>query len=89
MSNLTEMPKYVSHKEVSALEIEGITALGTIGDKLMYKLHFKDEAYSSIAIPAEMCARYTPVKGDFYIVYKDGYESFSPRKAFLEGYQKL
>lgn len=36
-----------------------------------------------------MTARYTPVVGDFWIVYPDGYESLSPRKAFVEGYDPL
>ena len=33
-----------------------------------------------------MLARYTPVTGDFWVQYDDGYESISPRKAFVEGY---
>jgi hypothetical protein len=33
-----------------------------------------------------MTVRYTPVAGDFWIVYPDGYQSLSPRKAFVEGY---
>ncbi len=84
-----ELPTYQSHKQVKALEIKEITALGTIGNKLQYKLSFKDETYKSIAIPAEMCSRYTPIEGDYYVVYKDGYESFSPRKEFLDGYTKI
>jgi hypothetical protein len=33
-----------------------------------------------------MTQRYAPVAGDFWVVYDDGYESISPRAAFLAGY---
>lgn len=37
-----------------------------------------------------MTVRYTPVVGDFWVVYpNDGYQSLSPRKAFVEGYDLL
>ena len=76
-----EMPKYVSHKTVWALEIAS-------ADRLTCKLTFKDNGYAGITLPADMWSRYQPIEGDFYVVYDDGYKSFSPRKAFLEGYTK-
>ena len=33
-----------------------------------------------------MTARYTPVVGDWWMVYEDGYQSLSPAKMFEEGY---
>lgn len=33
-----------------------------------------------------MTVRYQPARGDFWIVYSDGYQSISPRQPFLEGY---
>lgn len=77
-----EMPRYVSHKKVWALEI--VTA-----DRLTCKLTFLEKGYAAITVPAEMWSRYQPVPGDFYVVYDDGYKSFSPRKAFLEGYSRI
>lgn len=76
-----EMPRYKSHKEVWALEIETI-------DPVTCKVSFRDEGYAPIKLPAEMWARYKPVSGDFYVQYSDGYKSFSPRKAFLDGYTR-
>lgn len=78
-----EMPKYVSHKTVWALEIEEIS----VGAP--YRMKPKDAGYAEITLPAEMWARYQPVSGDYYVQYSDGYKSFSPRKAFLEGYTKV
>lgn len=36
--------------------------------------------------PPNMTSRYQPVVGDFWVVYDDGYQSISPREAFLSGY---
>jgi hypothetical protein len=71
------MPLYESHKTVQALTIADVTGA---------KLTFVEAGHAAIEVPPEMFLRYTPVKGDFYIVYADGYRSFSPAKAFLEGY---
>lgn len=40
-------------------------------------------------VPQGMFSRYTPVEGDFYVIYADGYRSISPRSAFLEGYDPI
>ena len=81
-----EMPRYRSHKQVWALEISGVTAEHETDGGV--RLSFADTGYADIIAPAEMFARYNPVSGDFYVAYADGYKSFSPRKAFLEGYTK-
>jgi hypothetical protein len=82
-----EMPRYISHKQVWALELDCVDH-NADGSSV---LTFRDNGYSPILIPAssDIFARYKPVQGDFYVVYADGYKSFSPRKAFLEGYVKL
>lgn len=82
LSASMEMPRYVSHKTVHALEIEEVS----VGAP--YRMKPKDSGYAEVALPAEMWSRYQPVSGDFYVVYADGYKSFSPRKAFLEGYKR-
>ena len=74
---LMEMPRYRSHKQVWALEIATVNG---------HKLTFRDTRYAPIMCDAPMFSRYTPVPGDFYVVYDDGYKSFSPAKAFSEGY---
>ena len=79
-SDQVEMPRYRSHKQVWALEIDTVSG---------NRLTFRDAGYAAIAAPAEMFTRYMPVPGDFYVVYDDGYKSFSPRKAFVEGYTKI
>src|SRR3972149_1187146 len=72
-----EMPRYRSHKQVWALEIATVNG---------HKLTFAHAHYAPIMCDAGMFSRYTPVPGDYYVVYDDGYKSFSPAKAFKEGY---
>lgn len=72
-----EMPRYKSHKIIHALEIKAVDG---------HRLTFVEAGYTPIDAPAEMFLRYTPVPGDRFMVYPDGYKSFSPKKAFEEGY---
>lgn len=71
------MPRYVSHKKVWALQISRV---------IDGKLRFLDPGYRDIDVEPGLFARYTPVRGDYYIVYPDGYKSISPQKAFEDGY---
>ncbi|WP_439392345.1 hypothetical protein ACRQ5Q_22380 [Bradyrhizobium sp. PMVTL-01] len=86
------MPRYRSHKTVAALEIDSIgvrEADLTAGPSdYTRRLTFRDAGFAPINAPEEMFGRYIPAPGDFYVVYADGYKSFSPRKAFLEGYTR-
>ena len=75
-----EMPRYQSHKKVWALKIAKLDGL---------TIYPADGRYAAISIEPEMLARYTPVAGDYYVVYDDGYKSFSPAKAFEDGYTSL
>lgn len=81
-----EMPRYVSHKKVWALEIDAVGV--NPNTQGAHWLEFADAGYAGMWAPAEMFSRYVPTPGDFYVVYADGYRSFSPRKAFLEGYTR-
>jgi hypothetical protein len=75
-----EMPRYKSHKQIWALEINTVDG---------HSLTFRDKGYAPITCADEMFSRYVPVPGDYYVQYEDGYKSFSPRKAFLEGYTRV
>ena len=79
MNASAEMPRYQSHKKVWALKIKDVTGC-TITPA--------DEGYAPFEVQPEMYLRYTPVAGDYYVVYEDGYKSFSPAKAFEEGYTR-
>lgn len=74
------MAQYQSVKRVLAGEITEVVTAGC----------YVKEADGVTAIlriyPANMTARYTPVVGDYWVVYDDGYQSISPKAAFEGGY---
>lgn len=41
-----------------------------------------------IEMPPNAWARGRPVLGDYIVVYEDGYKSWSPAKAFEDGYSR-
>lgn len=84
---MSEMPFYTCHKRVQALEIEKVGSYCQTEDGLMRNIWFVGDDHWEI-FPDKMFARYVPKPGDFFVRYEDGYESFSPRKAFLEGYTR-
>lgn len=77
------LPKYISHKEVRALKIEGVEWSAAAQQ---YTLHFEDSSFESVTVSKEWVDSKGPRAGGYYVVYADGYSSFSPAKAFEEGY---
>ena len=87
MNASREMPRYQSHKKVWALKIAAIEIM----EDGRAKIAPVDNGYDHF----ETTLPYKPVfKGDtndlgYYVQYADGYVSWSPTKAFEEGYTKL
>ncbi len=89
-----ELPKYKCHKVVHALKIAGVV------DHTMAKdpdvepggiLTFADHRFARIVVDAAWMERFQNTAGregdlGYYVVYADGYKSWSPTKAFEEGY---
>lgn len=75
-----EMPKYVSHKQVWALRIKAIDGNAITPD---------DEGYAPFNVDDAYLAKHTPHVGGYYVVYADGYKSFSPCAAFEQGYNRI
>ena len=86
-----EMPKYKSHKIVWALKVIGVTDPSkpneeTDGSRV---LTFVDGDYENIRVDRAYVQKHDPQPGGYYVLYKDGYKSFSPAEAFEEGYSKV
>jgi hypothetical protein len=80
-----EMPRYRCHKEVHALKITGMeTTPGTGGATLA-----SEHPYGPIYVSAEWLAKHPAEVGGYYVVYEDGYSSFSPARAFEGGYTRI
>lgn len=82
-----ELPKYQSHKVVRAAkitEIEDHESDGT-GSRTMI---FGDIGGSKF-MTDEWFDRFKPEVDGYYVVYEDGYTSFSPAEAFESGYTRI
>ena len=90
MTDSRELPRYKCHKEVWALKIKEVQLVageGTpSGAKEIKRLVFENGHYAPIEVDADYVRKHDPQAGGYYVVYEDGYKSFSPAQAFEEGY---
>ena len=49
----------------------------------------EDSRYDSIHLDNNYLRKHNPQVGGYYVVYEDGYKSFSPAKAFEKGYIRI
>lgn len=86
-----QMPRYKCHKEVFALKIAKIWQHGRTPelDSAGATITPEDPGYGPFEVDFEYWSKHKPQVGGYYVVYDDGYESFSPAKAFEEGYTRL
>lgn len=80
----SSLPRYKCHKEVQAVKIASIER-GT-HDAVLIPASVEIPSFS---VSAEYLAKHNPQIGGYFVVYEDGYESFSPAKAFEEGYTRI
>lgn len=90
-----EMPRYQSHKQVWALKIKAVTHNSVLaalsGDEMdgSALITPAEAGYAEFRVDAEYVRKHNPQAGGYYVVYADGYKSFSPAAAFEEGYTRL
>lgn len=78
---LIELPRYRCHKEVRALKIKAV-----IPNPRGFELHFDDERFVPIEVSNEWVVKHNPYALGYFVVYEDGYQSYSPAHAFECGY---
>lgn len=81
-----EMPRYKSHKEIWALKIGAIRESSRADSRLLIP---SDSRYGPVVVSVEYMEKHKPEAGGYYVVYSDGYKSFSPAKAFEDGYTAI
>lgn len=90
-----EMPRYKCHKEVHALKIDAVhldadvaksEGRETNGGAFIYP---EEKGYAPFKVDHAFVAKHNPEAGGYYVVYEDGYKSFSPAKAFEDGYARI
>lgn len=77
-----EMPRYQCYKQVWALRIAKIVHTADGGADITPA----DDGYAPFHVPLEYLQKHKPQEGGYYVVYEDGYKSFSPAEAFESGY---
>ena len=83
----TEMPKYKCHKEVHAYKIAIFET--NKHDSNLTVMVPEDERYAAVNVSTELVEKMNPIAGWYYVVYEDGYKSFSPPEAFESGYSLI
>jgi hypothetical protein len=82
-----ELPKYKCHKEVRALKIAVISQLPS-GDLVITPA---EEGYEAFKVESRFVPIHAPGRpqvGWYFVLYEDGYKSFSPAEAFENGYTR-
>jgi hypothetical protein len=82
-------PSYRSFKTVKAamiVEVPEFTPNQEVG-KIVVEVD--DYIYDVVINPKQLFSRGLAKPGDYYVVYEDGYDSWSPQNAFEKGYLLL
>lgn len=81
------LPEWQCHKRVRAAQIVAIDEAQHItGLRLTLRTPTGE---IRIYVDAQWAARHDAKVGGYYVIYADGYSSFSPRAAFEEGYAQI
>lgn len=91
MNDSSEMPKYRSHKEVWALKILEVVDdtppnQESDGSRMIVPA---EEGFAPFRVEQEYVRKHSPQAGGYYVVYQDGYKSWSPAEAFENGYTRI
>ena len=78
-----EMPKYKCHKVVHALKINSIRLDLNADHGIIFP---EEPGFGSFQVENSYFQKHNPHPGGYFVVYEDGYKSFSPAEAFESGY---
>jgi len=84
MIDLTTLPEFQCHKKVRAFKIVSI-----VGSTIKTAWNLVDVAGDYHEVSHDWFLKHSPKAGGYFVVYEDGFESFSPAKAFEEGYTEV
>lgn len=86
-----ELPQYQCHKRVWALKIAAVRKCTEDGEeddgrRIIIPV---EEGFAPFEVGSEYVNKHIPEVGGYYVVYEDGYRSYSPAQAFESGYTKI
>jgi len=84
-------PVYQSDTLVQAIKIGAIGLELPEGESLITKgkwmIHPEDQSFKPFQVSQSFIKKHDPCQGGYYVIYQDGYTSYSPAQAFEEGYK--
>jgi len=87
-----EMPRYQCHKRVWALKIKAISydrpSLEGV-QRGNATITPEEPGYAPFFVDEAWAMKHRPEAGGYYVVYEDGYKSYSPADAFEGGYTRI
>jgi len=86
------MPRYKCHKIVSALKIRLVKPhmqSGKCTDCILAFEPHDDQTFPNKTVHGSYFDAHKPTAGGYFVLYEDGYQSFSPAKAFESGYSLI
>lgn len=79
-----EMPRFKCHKEVWAIQIKHVVDLTEV-----IFITPVEQGFAPFQVDREYMKKHNPQSGGYYIVYSDGYKSYSPAIPFETGYTRI
>jgi len=91
---LRDLPLYVCHKKVRALKLQKVKIDGPIprnqeSDGMSATLVPVEKGFKAVRVTKGYLEKHNPRAGGYYVLYQDGYKSYSPADAFEGGYTKI
>lgn len=83
----SHLPEYQSHKKVRAFKIAGIQRAEENRAAMLIPENSSLYPQGGCPVDETYLARHRPQIGGYFVVYDDGYTSYSPAKAFESGYK--
>ena len=90
-NDMPEMPRYLCHKTVHALKIKAVKNPGRPEDESdgSVLLVMEDDRFGPLKVDHDYFRKHNPQAGGYYVVYEDGYKSYSPAGPFESGYTQI
>jgi hypothetical protein len=79
-------PLYRCHKEVRAFRIDKVLRVGAVMSAVLVPTQAHIDA---VLVGPGYLEKHDPQPGGYFVVYADGYQSFSPAEAFEDGYTRI
>lgn len=81
---MNDLPLYQCHKRVRACKIAAVTRT-TNG----WLIEPAEPFLKPIPVTVEYVTKHQPAPGGYFVLYEDGYRSYSPAQSFESGYTQI